>query len=91
MVTNLANEWLVNLFDHLISLGEAKMETLSYSLMAVGFVLVLGGIVAVINFDQPSEVFLSVWWMIVSGWCLALVGIGIEIMHLFKLAKREAS
>lgn len=43
----------------LISLDEAKMETLSYLLMAVGFVLVLGGIVAVISFDQPSEALLS--------------------------------
>lgn len=75
----------------LISLDEAKMETLSYLLMAVGFVLVLGGIVAVISFDQPSEALLSAWWMIVSGWCLALVGIGIEIMHLYKMAKRQAS
>jgi branched-subunit amino acid ABC-type transport system permease component len=67
------------------------METLSYSLMAVGFSLVFGGIVAVINFDQPSEVLSSAWWMIVSGWSLALVGIGIEIMRVLKPAKREAS
>jgi hypothetical protein len=67
------------------------METLSYSLMAVGFSLVLGGIVAVINFDQPSEVLSSAWWMIVSGWSLALVGIGIEIMRVLKPVKREAS
>lgn len=35
------------------------MKTLSYSLMAIGFVLVFGGILAVINFGQPSEVFSS--------------------------------
>jgi len=67
------------------------MKTLSYSLMAVGFALVLGGIVAIINFDQPSEVLSSAWWMIVSGWHLIVVGIGIGIVGLFKLAEREAS
>jgi len=79
------------LFDHLISLDVAKMKTLSYSLMAVGFPLVLGGMVAIINFDQPSEVPSSAWWMIVSGWHLIVVGIGIGIVGLFKLAEREAS
>lgn len=67
------------------------MKTLRYSLMAVGFVLVLGGIVAVINFDQPLEVFSSAWWIIVGGWCFALAGTGMDIMHLFKMAKSEAS
>jgi hypothetical protein len=27
--------------------------------------------------------------MIVGGWCLALTGMGIDIMHLFRLVKRE--
>lgn len=67
------------------------MKSLSYSLIAVGFVLVLGGIVAIINLDQPSEVLSSTWWMIVSGWHLIVVGIGIGIVRVFKLAKREAS
>jgi hypothetical protein len=67
---------------------EAKMKIFSYSLMTVGMVLALGGIVAVFNFDQPSDVFSSAWWMIVGGWCLALTGMGIDIIHLFRLAKR---
>ncbi|GKS62955.1 hypothetical protein YTPLAS72_02590 [Nitrospira sp.] len=67
------------------------MKTLSYSLMAVGFALVLGGIVAIINFNQPSEALSSAWWMIVNGWHLIVVGIGIGIVGVFKLAKREAS
>lgn len=67
------------------------MKTLSYSLMIVGFVLVLGGIVSVFNFDQPSELFSLVWWMIVGGWCLALAGIGIDILHLFTMARSEAA
>lgn len=57
----------------------------------VGFALVLGGIVAIINFDPPSEVLSSAWWMIVNGWQLIVVGIGIGIVRVFKLAKREAS
>ena len=65
------------------------MKTLSYSLMTVGMVLVLVGVVAVFNFDQPSSVFSSAWWMIVGGWCLALTGMGIDILHLFKIARHE--
>ncbi|MBX3335880.1 MAG: hypothetical protein KF876_17245 [Nitrospira sp.] len=67
------------------------MKTLSYSLVAIGFALVLGGIVAIINFDQPSEALSSAWWMIVNGWHLIAVGIGIGIVRIFKLAKREAA
>lgn len=65
------------------------MKTLSYSLMTVGMVLALGGVVAVFNLDQPSDMFSSAWWMIVGGWCLALTGMGIDIMHLFTITKRE--
>lgn len=65
------------------------MKTLNYSLMTVGMVLALGGVVAVFNFDQPSDAFSSAWWMIVGGWCLALTGMGIDILHLFRLAKRQ--
>ena len=68
---------------------EAKMKILSYSLMAVGMALALGGVVAVFNFDQPSDAFSLAWWMIVGGWCLALTGMGMDIMHLFRLAKRQ--
>jgi hypothetical protein len=65
------------------------MKTLSYSLMTVGMVLALGGVVSVFNLDQPSDAFSLAWWMIVGGWCLALTGMGIDIMHVFRLAKRE--
>lgn len=65
------------------------MKTLSYSLMTVGMALALGGVVAVFNFDQPSEAFSLAWWMIVGGWGLALTGMGMDITHLFKLAKRR--
>jgi protein-S-isoprenylcysteine O-methyltransferase Ste14 len=68
---------------------EAKMKTLSYLLVTVGMMLALGGVMAVFNFDQSSDVFSSAWWMIVGGWCLALTGMGIDIMHLFRLAKRR--
>jgi protein-S-isoprenylcysteine O-methyltransferase Ste14 len=70
---------------------EVKMKTLSYSLMTVGILFVLGGIVAVFNFDQPSDLFSLIWWMIVGGWCLALVGMGIDIIHLFKMAGSEGA
>jgi uncharacterized membrane protein HdeD (DUF308 family) len=66
------------------------MKTLPYSLITVGFALVLGGIVAIINFDQPSEALSSAWWMMVSGWLLIVVGIGIGMVRVFKLATREA-
>ncbi|CUS31308.1 hypothetical protein [Candidatus Nitrospira nitrificans] len=65
------------------------MKTLSYSLMTVGLILALGGVVAVFDFDQPSDVFSSAWWMIVGGWCLVLTGIGMDILQLFTIAKRE--
>jgi hypothetical protein len=72
-----------NLFE------EAKMKTLSYSLVTVGMVLTLGGVVAVFNFEQPSDVFSLAWWMIVGGWGLALTGMGIDIVHVFRIAKHE--
>ncbi len=65
------------------------MKTLSYSLVTIGMVLALGGVVAVFDFDQPSDVFSLAWWMIVSGWCLALTGMGIDIVHVFRIVKRE--
>ena len=65
------------------------MKTLSYSLVTVGMVLALGGVVAVFHFEQPSDVFSLAWWMIVGGWCLALTGMGIDIVHVLKIAKRE--
>ena len=65
------------------------MKTLSYSLVTVGMVLALWGVVAVFNFDQPSDVFSLAWWTIVGGWCLALTGMGIDIVHVFKIAKHE--
>lgn len=65
------------------------MKTLSYSLMTVGMALALGGVLAVFNFDQPSDVFSLAWWMIVGGWSLALTGMGIDIMHLPRIVKRE--
>ncbi len=63
------------------------MKILSYWLMVGGMVLAVGGVVGVFNFDQPSDPFSSAWWMIVGGWCLALIGMGIDIMHLFKLTE----
>ena len=68
---------------------EARMKNLSCSLMTIGMALALGGIVAVFNFDQPSDAFSLAWWMIVGGWCLALTGMGMDIMNLFRLAKRQ--
>lgn len=65
------------------------MKTLSYLLVTVGMVLALGGVVAVFNFDQPSDVFSSAWWMIMGGWCLALIGMGIDIVQLFTIAKSK--
>lgn len=65
------------------------MITLIYSLMTVGMVLALGGVVAVFDFNQPSDAFSMVWWMIVGGWCLALTGMGIDILRLLRIVKRE--
>jgi len=59
------------------------MKTVCYVLMTVGMVLALGGVVAVFNFDQPSDMFSWAWWMIVGGWSLALVGMSIDILQLF--------
>lgn len=65
------------------------MKALSYALLTAGLVLVVSGIVAVFDYGQPSELFSLAWWMIVGGWCLALTGMGMDIMHLFKIAKHE--
>ena len=67
------------------------MKTLSYSLVTIGMVLALGGVVAVFDFDQPSDVFSLAWWMIVGGWGLALTGMGIDFVHMFRIAKRESA
>lgn len=65
------------------------MKTLRYSLMTVGMVLTLGGVVAVFNFDQPSDAFSSAWWMIVGGWCLAVAGMGIDVTHAARIVNRQ--
>jgi membrane protease YdiL (CAAX protease family) len=65
------------------------MKTLCYVLLMIGMALAIGGVVAVFNFDQPADMFSGVWWMIVGGWGLALVGMGIDILKLFKVAVRE--
>ncbi len=67
------------------------MKAFSYSLMTVGMALVLGGVVAVFDFDQPSDVFSLAWWMIVSGWCLALTGMGMDILQVFKIVKSQST
>jgi len=67
------------------------MKTLCYVLMTVGMVLALGGVVAVFNFDQPSDMFSWVWWMIVGGWSLALIGMSIDILHLFQVVTPKAA
>jgi protein-S-isoprenylcysteine O-methyltransferase Ste14 len=66
------------------------MKALCHSLMIVGIMLVIGGVVAVFNFDQPSEAFSLAWWMIVGGWSLALIGIGVDILHVFTVVTRES-
>ena len=65
------------------------MRIVGYSLMTFGFAFVVSGIVAVFHYDQPADVFSLAWWMIVSGWGLALTGMGIDIVHVFRIAKRE--
>lgn len=67
------------------------MKALCHSLMIVGMMLVIGGVVAVFNFDQPSDAFSLAWWMIVGGWSLALIGIGVDILHVFTVATRESA
>ncbi len=67
------------------------MRTLRYVLMTVGMMLSLGGVVAVFNFDRPSDMFSVAWWMIVGGWSLALIGMGMDIIQLFKLVQRKPS
>ncbi len=61
------------------------MKTLCSMLMVTGLVLALGGVVAVFNFDQPSDMFSLTWWMIVGGWSLVLVGMSIDILQLFQV------
>ena len=65
------------------------MKTLCSVLMVIGLVLALGGVMAVFNFDQPSDVFSLAWWMIVGGWSLALTGMGIDLLKLFAATTRE--
>lgn len=65
------------------------MKILCYVLMAVGMLLALGGVVAVFNFDQPSDMFSLVWWMIIGGWSLVLIGMGIDILQLFAVVTHD--
>ena len=65
------------------------MKALCSVLMVVGLMLALGGVVAVFNFDQPSDMFSWAWWMIVGGWALALVGMSIDILQLFTVVTHE--
>ncbi|MBL8036072.1 MAG: hypothetical protein JSS38_00855 [Nitrospira sp.] len=65
------------------------MKIFCYVLMTVGMMLALGGVVAVFNFDQPSDMFSLVWWMIVGGWSLVLTGMGVDILQLFTGVRRE--
>jgi hypothetical protein len=78
-----------NQFIHSICVSEVMMKAVCYVLMVVGLVLAIGGVVAVFNFDQPADMFSWVWWMIVGGWGLALLGMGIDILNLFKVVTRE--
>ncbi len=70
---------------------EVKMRIVGYSLMTFGFVFVVSGIVAVFHYDQPADVFSLAWWMIVGGWCCALIGIGMDIIQLFTMDGNEAA
>ncbi len=67
------------------------MKTLCYVLMTVGMVLAIGGVVAVFNFDQPSDMSSWAWQMIVGGWSLALIGMGIDILQLFQVVTPKAA
>jgi len=70
---------------------EVMMKALCSVLMVVGLMLALGGVVAVFNFDRPSDMFSLAWWMIVGGWSLVLIGMGIDILQLLKFRPREPS
>lgn len=65
------------------------MKTFSYVLVVVGMMVALGGVVAVFNFDQPADALSSAWWMIIGGWCMAFTGMGMDVLRLFKVSKRE--
>lgn len=65
------------------------MKKLSYSLITVGMVLALGGIVVMFHFDHSSDVFSLAWWMIAGGWGSTLTGLGIDIIYVLKIPDRE--
>lgn len=67
------------------------MKTFCYGLMTGGMVLAIGGVVAVFTFDQPADMFSWVWWMIISGWSLVLIGMGIDILRLFQVVTPKAA
>jgi hypothetical protein len=62
-----------------------SLKAISYTLMATGtFVFFLGIAVA---FYQPSSPFTMSWWLMVGGWCIAMVGIGLHAYRVIKLLK----
>ncbi len=65
------------------------MKAFCSVLMLGGLMLALGGVVAVFNFDRPSDMFSLAWWMIVGGWSFVLTGMGIDILQLCKSVTRE--
>jgi len=67
-----------------------NLKVASYTLMAIGAVLFMGG-VGVAYLQSSSTPFTLSWWMGIGGWGIAMVGIGLHIYRFVKLLKENMS
>ncbi|MBX3306821.1 MAG: hypothetical protein KF751_12310 [Nitrospira sp.] len=66
-----------------------KLKAASYTLMMIGAVLFIAGVG--VAYYQPSTPFTLSWWMMLGGWGIAMVGIGLHVYRVVKLLKEKSS
>jgi hypothetical protein len=66
-----------------------NLKAASYTLMVTGATLFIAGIG--VAFYQPSAPFTLSWWMMIGGWGIAMIGIGLHTYRVFKLLKEKSN
>jgi protein-S-isoprenylcysteine O-methyltransferase Ste14 len=66
-----------------------NLKIASSAIMAIGAVLFIAGVG--VAYSQPSTPFTLSWWMMIGGWGIAMVGIGLHVYRAFKLLKEKSS
>jgi hypothetical protein len=63
------------------------LKVVSVTLMLTGVGLVFAGIG--VTYYQPSAPFALRWWMMIGGWGVTVVGIGLHGYRVFTLLKEK--